>query len=364
MAKDDNITEIGQAYHSLYHNIAVRREHGYGVVSGCEVTTTNSLSVDIASGTIFHNGISYDISAETLSLQGADPNDPRKDIVVFDGSNLSVIAGTPNPKASDQSSATRFQTYQPAPPDGTGRDYTVLAELWVAAGTLSLSSNDINDLRTDPVVHADVVDAVNRLGLPVYADNANAVVSDAEMWFNDGSGPDSAGVYYYDGGVQGPLESGSGSAPGKLSGLTIDTDKDWGGYDITNLGTVGADVVQTDEILTSKVATDTGRDVSVTYADSVFSGGSEVIFDISALQIGEPIGFLIVTKDRNAAGSGYFNLQGPAKSVTEVSDPSNQFSTSSGTNNSVNVFWSGSAYVIENNDPSQVITYRFFGTFS
>ncbi|MFB6284571.1 MAG: hypothetical protein ABEK59_11710, partial [Halobacteria archaeon] len=83
---------------------------------------------------------------------------------------------------------------------------------------------------------ADKLDAANQIALPVYSDNSNAPTEDGSIWFNDGSGGDTAGIYIYDGTVTGPYNTGSGSSPGNLSGLTIDTDKGWSGYVITGVG--------------------------------------------------------------------------------------------------------------------------------
>lgn len=158
MAQADNILDIGQGYHALYHNIQTRRAYGYGVVSGGTVTpgSDGGVSVDVASGTAVWNEDAQSIPSQTsLSLASPNSTDPRKDIIVYSGGGtVEAITGTPNPVDDAQSSATRFETYQPSPPDGTGGDYVVLAEVWVAAGTSTIQSADINDLRTDPAVVA------------------------------------------------------------------------------------------------------------------------------------------------------------------------------------------------------------------
>lgn len=312
-SSDDNITEIGQAYHAVYHNVQVRRAYGYGVITGADVTPGSSgLSIDVDGGDVLRAGEVESFSADTLTLTAADGSDPRKDVVVWDGSSLTTIDGTPAPIHGDQPSATRFDTYQPSPPDTQGQDVVVLAEVWVAAGAGSVSSDDINELATSPAANfsrlglpddrkltlgddddfslrydaatnqmvvedegtgntfeygsdgsftidgdltiggafdpgtitPDTVTVGSSLELPTYADNANAVAEDAEVWFNDGSGPQAAGIYYYDGGVVGPLATGAGSSPGSLSGLTIDTDKDWAGYVIDGMGHDGVKVPQ------------------------------------------------------------------------------------------------------------------------
>jgi len=324
MPPEGNVAEIGQSYHALYHNVQVRRAYGYGVVDGGQVSPGSTrLSVDVDGGTALFDGGRQPIPSRTdLSIPSPDPSDPRKDLIVYDGNTVDVIVGTPQPAPSDQGSASRFELFQPSPPDTSTTPVVVLAELFVPAGASSLSPADVNDLRTDPSVDADrvslpddarltlgdsddftvrydsggarltvdtrggntfeylndgsllidgdlvaegdvtfggvfdpdtitpdVVDVGESLELPVYADNANATQDAAEVWFNDGTGPDAAGIYYFDGGVIGPLETGSGSSPGTLSGLTADVDaKDFGGATFTGMGHDKVDVPQVREL--------------------------------------------------------------------------------------------------------------------
>lgn len=110
-------------------------------------------------------------------------------------------------------------------------------------GDLSVGGDFTFSGSFDPdTITPDVLRVGSEAILPVYAENDNAVASDASVWLNDGSGNDSAGIYYYDGGVVGPLATGAGSSPGSLSGLTIDVTKDWGGYFLTNVGHDGVRV--------------------------------------------------------------------------------------------------------------------------
>jgi len=190
MVQDDNVTQIGQAYHAIYHNIDVWRDYGYHVKTGGEVTpgSDGGLSVDVSSGTCLHNGNKEDIPEQTsLSLAAADPNDPRKDLIVYTGSgNVTDVTGTPNPIPDIQDTATRFDTFQPSPPDGTGLANTpvVLAEVWVAAGAATIQAEDINDLRTgwaQALMNLRVVEYVqNESGAPLL-DPPNARVADTTV---------------------------------------------------------------------------------------------------------------------------------------------------------------------------------------
>jgi len=156
MVADDNVVEIGQGYHALYHNIMVRRAYGYGVITGGVVSpgSDGGVSVDVTSGSGVESGSQGSIpSKNSLTLASPDPNDPRRDLIVWNGADVIDITGTPNPKAFDQSSATRFELYQPSPPDTSGTGYVVLAEVFVQAGASTINPEDINDLRTDPALN-------------------------------------------------------------------------------------------------------------------------------------------------------------------------------------------------------------------
>lgn len=186
---DDNVTVIGQGYHAVYHNIQTWRAYGFGVVSGGVVSpgSDGGVSVDVTSGTGVHDSTEGSIPSKTsLALASPDSTDPRKDLIVWNGSDVVDITGTPNPVDSAQDSATRFETYQPSPPDGTGQTYTpvVLAEVWVPAGATTINSGDINDLRTDPAVTAHGVtltsDVQNEAGT-VLLEEANGTVGDGTV---------------------------------------------------------------------------------------------------------------------------------------------------------------------------------------
>lgn len=109
---------------------------------------------------------------------------------------------------------------------------------------------ELDTLGPDPEVTS--LDAEENLSLPVRTDNSTVTAEDGQVWFNDGSGPDAAGVYYYDENSQivGPVGEGAGSAPASLSGLQIDTTKDFDGFSLTGLGHDEVDVPQTFDLVT------------------------------------------------------------------------------------------------------------------
>jgi hypothetical protein len=203
MPPDDNITEIGQGYHAVYHNIQVWRSYGYGVVSGGQVTpgSDGGVSVDVSAGTAVHNGDVESIPAtSSLSLASPDATDPRKDLVVYTGSGtVTTVTGTPNAIDDAQDTASRFETYTPSPPAGTGLadPPVVLAEVWVAADSSTIEAADINDLRTDPAIQTNAVTAaeVTVSGIPTSRDTESTLYVDAANGSDSNDGQSAASAF-------------------------------------------------------------------------------------------------------------------------------------------------------------------------
>lgn len=150
MVVDENITEIRQSYQALYHNVEIKHRKGFGVVSGCTPTDSGtSMAVDVGSGTVLFDGTEEEVASATVSLSTADADQPRKDVVYWDGTQFTVATGTPAAVSDRQPSATRFDTFTPSPPDLKNTDAVVIAEVWVPAGAADIGANDINDLRPD-----------------------------------------------------------------------------------------------------------------------------------------------------------------------------------------------------------------------
>jgi hypothetical protein len=232
MPPDDNITEIGQGYHAVYHNVQVWRAYGYGVVSGGQVTPGSDgvVSVDVSAGTAVHNGDVESIPAtSSLSLASPDATDPRKDLVVYTGGGtVTTVTGTPNAIDDAQDTASRFETYTPSPPDGTGLadPPVVLAEVWVAADSSTIEAADINDLRTDPAIQTSTVTA-DDVTVRDKIDGASGVVSgDLTDFEGDGltlAGSSLAAALATSGGLK--IESGGIAVePADVAGTLLDDD--------------------------------------------------------------------------------------------------------------------------------------------
>lgn len=147
------------------HLIHLSKIFGGDVVEGFSVSQSNpvAMSVDVAAGSALIDsgaGYSYNVfsdAVETVSVDTADPANPRKDIVVLfvdksvapDGNSnnpnivkLKVVAGTPAASPSDPSDSDIQSSI------GAGNPFIKLARIDVAAGVTTISSGSITDLRT------------------------------------------------------------------------------------------------------------------------------------------------------------------------------------------------------------------------
>lgn len=102
---------------------------------------------------------------------------------------------------------------------------------------------EVNREKLKLTAEHDFADAI--LILPTYDDVTLAEEKSGSLLYATGEGPSTEGVYRYEDGV-GPVAVGGGSGGGAsdLSGLTIDTSKDWGGFSITNFGSLNGVTVE------------------------------------------------------------------------------------------------------------------------
>jgi len=175
--------EIGQAYHALGAQAARERLDGYAVVSGLEPTDGTGLAIDVAAGEALVGGTSVTFAGGSVSLNSADPSDPRKDTIwIDDTGTLGATAGTPNAGIDGEgNSAERFTTVQPEPPLPTG-EKTILAEVWVPAGATSLASADVRDRRQPADIVGNDVTAQTLSGA-----SGTQVYDDATQTVGDGT---------------------------------------------------------------------------------------------------------------------------------------------------------------------------------
>lgn len=148
---DGLLYDVGEGYSALDAAAARNRLDGFAVVSGLGVSVSTGLTLSVASGTatVGQSSGSVDTvslgSSTTITLDAADSTNPRKDTIYIDTAGT-VQKETGTAEAADPSGNTRFNTFQPEPPEPS-TDGVILAEVWVGAGVSSLTSADIRDRR-------------------------------------------------------------------------------------------------------------------------------------------------------------------------------------------------------------------------
>ena len=142
----------GHSVQTLYLNNQYKARNGFAVDEGCRVSTNSgqldqgdTLTVD--TGRIWFDQRPASVAQQDVRIDSAG-TEPRKDVVVLTSAgNAEIVQGTPAPIPSDQQGASRFETYNPSPPDLSGQDAVPLAEVWASAGASEISDADLNDIR-------------------------------------------------------------------------------------------------------------------------------------------------------------------------------------------------------------------------
>lgn len=146
-----------QGVQALDYNQRVHAAEGFGTIGGCEVaigsgTLGASDTLDVAAGTIMHDGVRVDVPSQKASITAADGRFPRRDVVYVDGSG-DVHVSTGDPETADPSQAEGVMAERPAPDAfadlaGTG---VPIAEVWVSAGADVVRSEDVYRRAVPPV---------------------------------------------------------------------------------------------------------------------------------------------------------------------------------------------------------------------
>lgn len=163
---------------------------GNSVVEGVEPSYVTGLEVEVSQGVALVNNTRVEVSSQSVTLDSADPSQPRKDLITVDDTgSLSVYKGTPaNRRPEDQDI---FQVQRPAPADLTGVEEPIVAEVFVSEGVTDLSDSVVRDRRT----FSDVIaEAVSILSQPQNQEDAvSKVYSDSQFSLQESSillGPD------------------------------------------------------------------------------------------------------------------------------------------------------------------------------
>lgn len=187
--------QIGQGYSALDAQAWRDRLDGYAVKSGLAVSWDSGLTFTVGSGEATMGetsgvveSVSLDSSA-SVTLDSPDSTNPRKDTIYLDSAGaVGVEVGAP--REERPMDASRFDTYQPGPPEPSAEG-VVLAEVWVPPNTSSLASEDVRDRRVPAEAVSDtaVVRALAGLsGTPLEDVEGDNLSVDSEGGLNASGG--------------------------------------------------------------------------------------------------------------------------------------------------------------------------------
>jgi len=133
-------------------NQVFERISGAAVIEGVEPSVTSGLEIEVTSGKVFVDGQEVEVSSQTVTLDSANPDNPRKDIITIDDTgSLNVYKGEAESRRPE--TEQRFFAQRPAPEDLQGIKEPPVVEVYLEAGMTSLTSDYILDRR----VFADFV---------------------------------------------------------------------------------------------------------------------------------------------------------------------------------------------------------------
>lgn len=223
--------------------------------------------------------ITYNTAADRLEIRDADA---EEDVAAFSKEDLlTLFLGLKLPDTvkayfgSDRDYSARFEGGQfVIRHEDSGNEWAFSGDgdLSISGALQATGVDGLEDLTLDNLV-ANVKNQ-----LPRYDDPANAPQEEGSIIKVPPSGSVTAGTYVYDDtdGYELLAEDGGANA-GDLSGLTIDTAKDWGGYEITN--------VTLNSVLTEHGEVDFPQSTAVSYADFEGEGVLEDWNETSTLSV-------------------------------------------------------------------------------
>ncbi len=129
----------GDVFHAAHIQDMLGAFSPSGVLKGSGTVEPGSsgLQIDYGAGTVVVGGQSYEYAGSTITLDTADNNYPRKDLIIYEV-GTGVKKHTGQPKTAYPTAETLFDTESPEPATLPANSVT-LAECWVAqtdAGTL------------------------------------------------------------------------------------------------------------------------------------------------------------------------------------------------------------------------------------
>jgi len=140
----------GEILFDIDYNSLEQALQGTGWLSGWGVTgNASTLSVDVAAGIGLVSGVLKSTTSSTnIALSPADPDNPRKDLIIWDTSLPGLTKVTGVAQAISPTGETNPRKMKlPAPPDLTATDDILIAVVYVPAGATKGSDCTIIDKR-------------------------------------------------------------------------------------------------------------------------------------------------------------------------------------------------------------------------
>lgn len=145
---------------------------GYGFVDGGRPTEgARPFAVDVLDAKASVNGTTVSTDAQSVSMQEYSRDDKPRKAIIYIHQSGEIRTEVGQPADPQPRGKTRFDTYEPSPPDISEDEGVVIAEVWLGAGAAQVTDDDIRDRRLNARMIPRSVD-VHRLDTDVLIDGS------------------------------------------------------------------------------------------------------------------------------------------------------------------------------------------------
>lgn len=237
--------DTGTAAHAIDLQIIDHSVRGYAVATGVTPSKgTDPLTTEVTAGTTLVDGVdvTFASTSDQSVLHSGGDTDPRRDVVYVENITgdavLQIAEGTPAAAVHAQGDTSvnfadaPFEFAAPAPPSMNDFNGTPVAEVAIPAGATDYTeATHLRSLRTTVDLFLNKSDVLSEHHLPSYDNVNNAPAVTGNIIRITGDGTSEEGVYVYNGTSYVKL-----SEQLTLQDIIIDANRDWGGYNISNVG--------------------------------------------------------------------------------------------------------------------------------